>query len=105
MNPEQFSEKILTKTEVIEILSRFVEGATEVRELSDDQGLYMFEVEKPGDLPGERTQYIYMRKGEFPNGIATLETHIDVVYMEGDDVVGGNSVARISENGEWEKLA
>ena len=105
MSFETNSERVPTKTEVVEVMAGFAEGGVEVRELSDEQGLYLLEIEKPGEKKGEVNLYTYMRKGDFSNSIATTETHINVVYMEDNYPVGGNTVARyIPESGEWEKV-
>jgi hypothetical protein len=63
-NPlEKSPERIPTKVEVMEIISRFVENPTISRELSDAQGLYLLEAEIKGQEQGEIIEYQYMRKG------------------------------------------
>jgi len=102
---EKGPEKILTKEEVLEIISRFAENIIPVRELSDEQGLYLLEVSVPSEKVGEVTQYEYMRKGKFPNNNESLLTVIHVVYYENGIPVGGNDIANYnSETGEWEEV-
>ncbi len=98
-------ETILNKEEVLSVISRFAENAEFVRELSDEQGLYLLEVKVPGEKPGEITQYEYMRKGIFPNQNQSSETAIHKVYYENDTPVGGEKVAFYSlETGAWEDV-
>jgi hypothetical protein len=102
---ERGPERILNKEEVLEAISRFVENATLVRELSDEHGLYLLEVKIPGENPGETTQYEYMRKGRFPNHNEASETAIHVVYYDGDMPVGGDKVAVYKpETNKWEDV-
>ncbi|OHA17826.1 MAG: hypothetical protein A2836_03160 [Candidatus Taylorbacteria bacterium RIFCSPHIGHO2_01_FULL_45_63] len=94
-----------SKEEVMEAISRFAENATLVRELSDEQGLYLLEAKVEGENSGETTQYEYMRKGRFPNHNEASETAIYKVYYENEIPVGGDKVAVYkSETGEWEDV-
>lgn len=99
---EKGPERIPTKDEVMEVISRFAENTVPVRELSDEQGLYLLEVKIEGQNPGETTQYEYMRKGQFADGNQSLGTVIHVVFYEDGVPCGGNDVANYNpETGEW----
>lgn len=63
-NPlEKSPERIPTKEEVMEIISRFVENPTISREMSDTEGVYLLEAEIKGPGEDEVLEYQYMRKG------------------------------------------
>jgi hypothetical protein len=99
---ERGQEMIPTRDEVMEVVSRFAEGFVLVRELSDEQGLYLLEAKIEGEKPGETTQFEYMRKGQFPNGNQSSETVIHVVFYQDGIPCGGHDVAnRDSVTGEW----
>jgi len=101
---ERGPEKIPTKAEVMEVIGRYAENATLVRELSDEKGLYLFEARVEGEKSGEAVQYEYMRKGTFPNGNASLSPGIYRVDYEGGDAVGGTNVAAFDEQtGQWKE--
>lgn len=102
---EKGPERILTKAEVIEIITRYAENATLVRELSDEQGLYLLEAKIKGKKPGEIIQYQYMRRGIFPNHNEASETALHVVYYQDEMPVGGDKIAVYkSETGEWKEI-
>jgi hypothetical protein len=99
---EKGPEQILSKEEVLEAISRYAENAEIVRELSDENGLYLLEAKILGEKPGEITQFEYMRKGTFPNHNESVETAIHKVFYENEIPVGGESVAVFKpETGEW----
>lgn len=99
---EKGPERIPTKDEVLEMIARIAENAVPVRELSDEQGLYLLETKIEGDTPGETTQYEYRRKGQFPNGNQSLETVIHVVFYQDEVPCGGHDLVNYnSETGEW----
>lgn len=99
---EKSPEKIPTKNEVLEVISRFAENITFVRELSDSQGLYLLEEKVEGEKLGESIEYMYIRKGKFPNRNESLETTIFVTYYEDDIPITGYNVANYnSVTGEW----
>jgi len=102
-NPfEKGPERIPTKEKVMEAISRLTETSEVVRELSDEQGLYLLEAKVPGDEPGEFVQYEYIRKGRYPDGNESSATAIHIVYYEGEAPVGGHNVADYDqETGEW----
>jgi hypothetical protein len=102
---EKGPERIPTKEEVMKIISRFERNFVFVRELADEQGLYLLEVKVEGDKPGEITQYEYLRKGRYENHDEASETAIHKVDYENGEVVWGKKVALYnSETGEWEAL-
>jgi len=102
---EQKHEKIHTKKEILEIISKFAENTTFIRELSDQQGLYLLEVNIEGKKPGEVIEYQYIRKGKFPNRNESLETTIFITYYEDDIPVSGHNISDYnSETGEWKDI-
>ncbi|MDP3986575.1 MAG: hypothetical protein Q8P77_04080 [Candidatus Veblenbacteria bacterium] len=102
---EKGPERILTKEEVLEVISRFVENPVLVRELFDEQGLYLLEVKGASEEQGEIIQYEYMRKGRFPNHNEASESAIYRVYYQGEMAVGGDKIVVYkSETGEWEEV-
>jgi hypothetical protein len=99
---EKSPERIPTKDEVMEVISRFAENSIVVRELSDEQGLYLLEVKVEGKEPGETTQYEYIRKGRYPDGNMSAATVIHIVYYQNGMPIGGHNVADYNhETGEW----
>ena len=103
--PEQVAENILTPEQVTEVLARFAEGADFLRELSDQQGIYLREVFVPGK-DGETRVYTYQRAGTFP-GMSSAETAVNFVDLdaEGEESFAGNIARRDSETGEWVDLS
>ena len=102
---EKGPERIPTKAEVMEVIARFAENPILVRELTDEQGLYLLEASIEGKSPGESLQYEYMRKGRFPNQNEASETAIYSVRYEGGTPAGGDKVAVYSsETGVWEEI-
>ena len=102
---EGTSEKILSSEEVLKAISEHAEGYTLSRELSDDQGVYLREVEVKGEKEGEVTEYQYMRKGRHPNHNESDKTAISAIYYENGVPVGGELLAVFNdETGEWRKL-
>jgi hypothetical protein len=102
---EESSERILSSEEVTKALSEYVEGYTLTKERSDEQGVYLREVEVKGEKEGEVTEYQYIRKGYYPNNIGSLETRINVIYFQDGVPIRGDSIAVFNdETGEWRKL-
>ncbi len=98
---ENTPERILTKDEVMKIISRFVENPTIVSELSNEQGLYSLEVKNQSDEKGEKI-YQYMRKGQFGNQNRSTATVIHVVlYKDGEACTCYDTVNYNPETGEW----
>jgi hypothetical protein len=107
---EKRGEKIHTKEEILSVLARLEvpADATVERELSDEQGITMFDVTIEGKNEGETIGYEYIRKGGHSGGSShngTLVTGIDVVYYENGIPTGGDRVAEYDEQtGEWKML-
>ena len=98
-------ERIPDKAEVLQVIFRFAESPTVVRELYDDKGLYLLEATVSGENPGETTEYRYTRKGVFPDHIESLQTVIHRVYYEGEMPVTGDNVAFFEpESDEWKDV-
>lgn len=99
---EQEPERIPTAEEVQEALREFIGKDFEVkRTLEDEQGLYILEVETPGDAEGEVIEYAYMRKGSYPEGAITA-TEIHVTYYVDGEAISGTSFAKFVDN-KWER--
>jgi hypothetical protein len=102
---EKGPERIPNKEEVMEVIGRHAEGASIVRELSDEQGLYLLEAKVESKEPGETIQYEYMRKGEFADGNKSASSVIHIVYYMDGIPAGGHSVAEYNPvAGEWEEV-
>lgn len=93
-------ERILTKPEVMEGISIFVENGRIERELSDARGLYLLEVVIEGTEPGETIEYGYLRKGESPGHKGALETAIHRTYYSDGIPISGGKVA-VFLDGRW----
>ncbi len=99
--PERSPEKILSSEEVLQALSLYAEGYTLGRELSDEKGVYLREVEVKGEREGEMTEYLYMRKGSYGMNQSDV-TAISVTYYQDGMPVGGERVAVFNEEtSEW----
>ena len=99
---EKGPESIPTKDEVMGIILRRAEGATLVRELYDEQGLYLLEAVIAGERPGETVMYEYMRKGRYPNHNQISQTGIHVTFYRGKDPISGKEITSINpQTGEW----
>ncbi len=102
---ENSREKIPTEQEVLEVISRFAENATFVRELSDNNGLYLLEVKVESEKPGEFTEYQYIRKGIFPNRNQALETTVYATYYQDGIPISGHNVAHFDPETEgWQEV-
>lgn len=108
MNEKQFeknNEKIPTEKEILEVISRFAKDSIFVRKLSDNKGLYLLEVKIEGKKLGEFIEYLYIRKGKFPNQNEARETTIYITYYEDEIPINGYNVADYdSATGEWKKV-
>ncbi len=104
---EKSIEQFPTKQEVLAFLfeiDKDCERATIKRELRDEDGLYLLEVEKKDAVPGDTTEYIYQRKGTRPDGSVRNHTNINVTYLENGMPVSGTSVAEFNETTKtWKK--
>jgi hypothetical protein len=102
---EESPERILSSEEVLAAISEHAEGYTLSRELSDEKGVYLREVEVAGDKEGEVTEYQYMRKGTHANHNESDQTAISVIYYQDGVPVGGQRIATFNdETGEWKRL-
>jgi hypothetical protein len=100
-SPERSPEKILTSEEVLQVLSQYAEGFTPGRELSDEKGVYLREVEVKGEKEGEVTEYQYMRRGSHGKNQSDV-TAISVIYYQDGIPVGGERLSSLDEEtGEW----
>lgn len=103
-SPEKKAERVLTSGEVLEAISERAEGFILSRELSDEQGVYLLEVEIKGENEGEVTEYQYMRKGVHPNHNESDVTAISRIDYKDGVPIGGERVAVFDEKtGEWRK--
>lgn len=95
-------ERILTRAEVVGAIGRHVENYAVSRELSDGNGIYLFEVTASGGGAGDVNEYSYRRKGSFPES-QTLKTNISVAYFDADGIPEGGKVLSNydEETGEW----
>src|SRR6185503_12433279 len=94
-NPfESEPEHIPTPEEVHSVFRELIRKEySEKRKLEDEKGLYILEVEAPGDSEGEVNEYAYMRKGRHPEGEISV-TEIHVTFYENGAPVSGTSAAR-----------
>ena len=104
-NIEKKSERIFTSEEVLEAISQYAEGFTLSRELSDEKGVYLREVEVKGEKDGEIIEYQYMRKGRHPNHNQSDVTTISRIYYQDGMAISGEPVAKFDEEtGVWKKI-
>lgn len=96
-------EKILTKQEILDFITKYIEGWEVVDERSDEKGVYLLNVKvEVEDEPGKFVQYEYLRKGHFPNKNETSETHLEIVYYQDEEVYFADEIAFYDEaTGEW----
>lgn len=103
-NPEEDAEQIPTPEEIRAVFRELAgeKEYKETRKLEDGRGVYVLEVEVPGDEPGQVLEYAYMRKGNYGTmGITATEIHV-TRYDDGMPVTG-TSAAKY-ENGNWRIL-
>lgn len=101
---EQESEHIPTPEEVRSVLQELIgKEYREVRRIDDEKGLYLLEVEVPGESKDETIEFAYMRKGRYEGNNAITETEIHVTYFENGVPISGTSAARYVE-GRWKIL-
>ncbi len=103
---ERGPERIPTKEEVMELISRGVESPERfqtLREIYDEQGLKLLDLRIEGKEQGETIEFLYTRKGMLPNNVPTGSTSIEVSYYQDGNFTGAKQVAIFNyENGEWE---
>jgi len=102
---EQGNERFPTREDILAQIRSRCEGVEIHQELSDADGLYFLETRKQGEKPNEFTEYTYVRKGNFPNGLRTADTAIVVCHCVDDVAQFADVVAKYdSETGEWTAL-
>lgn len=103
---ESHAEKIHTKEEVLAVITPHIEGPhTIARELRDEKGLYLLEVNVEGAASGEIVEYGYMRKGRHGNNNEASEDRIDITYYQNGIPISGESFAHFNtESRAWEKI-
>jgi len=103
--PEEIGkpEFIPTPQDVALVFKELIAGEyKETLRREDEKGLYLLEVEIPGEQEGEVTEYAYTRKGRYKEGQIS-ETEIHVVYYKDGEMVSGTIVAKYVD-GKWKKL-
>ncbi len=97
---EKTPEHIPTSEEIHEVFKQLIGEGREykvTKSIDDENGLYELEIEIPGELAGEITEYGYRRFS------APLAPEIHIAYYEHGDWVGGTSAARYV-NDVWKIL-
>ena len=101
---EKAAESIPTREEILLKIGNYCEHPVVKRELSDERGVYLLEVQQNGKMAGETVEYIYQRKGVFPNKIESLATIIHVVYSTEGIPEGGHDVSQYDpETKQWNR--
>ncbi|HBM45532.1 MAG: hypothetical protein UT05_C0010G0036 [Parcubacteria group bacterium GW2011_GWF2_38_76] len=107
-NIENKAEHIPSKEEVLGVIGKYIEGDIKPsRELSDENGVYLIEVTIPDQDPanmGGTVEYLYIRKGEYGNNIASLTTEVHVVYYDTDGIPCGGDQKDIFNGEEWKEV-
>jgi translation initiation factor IF-1 len=100
---EHRSERILSKQEIMVVLSRYTEGKGEItREPANKDGIYLLEVTTKGPQEGETTEFTYRRKGTHTDKIRSPETVIDVCYWKDGMPHDADTLATYNSGaGEW----
>ena len=86
---------IPTEAEVMALFCELTEGKefTVTRRMEDEKGLYLLEVEL-SNADGGKTEYLYMRKGQYAEGGSAKETAIHVVFYDSDGMPDGGESAK-----------
>jgi hypothetical protein len=103
--PEEFNkpEHIPTPEEVTSVFRELARKEyRETRRREDEKGLYLLEVEVPGETEGEVVEYAYMRKGRYAEGQISA-TEIHVAYYKDGEPVNGTTAAKYVD-GAWKIL-
>jgi hypothetical protein len=92
---KQAWQKNLTKKDVIDFITSVVGNITltEVRSLSDNDGLYLLDLRAEANKKGKSIEYSYARKGEFPSSRSTTTTISYTTYNRDGDADGGGTFA------------
>ncbi len=98
------AESAFSRERVLEVMARFVEGGTVLKEFSDANRLYLLELSIPGKEEGETKVFAFQREGTFPNGVASAATVINMIDLDANgEVDWSENVAELnSATGEWE---
>lgn len=93
---ERGFENILTREQVLGKIGTYCENPTIIKELSDKEGIYLLEAKGIRKVERDVAEYIYQRKGAFPNGSDSLVTSIMVVDGSGwaENIAEYDSVTR-----------
>lgn len=97
---EKGPESIPTPEEVGSVFEQLIrkEGREDIQKLEDEHGLYLWDIKISGE-DGD-TEYLYMRKGRYQKGQASV-TAIYVTFFDQEGIpVGGHSVAKYVD-GKW----
>ena len=89
-----------TEEKILQTFEHLLEGQeyTERRKLSDEKGVYLWELEVK--VPDGTAEFNYMREGTYPEGSASYNK-IYLTYFDDDGFpVGGREVA-VYDNGNW----
>jgi len=98
---EHGSERIPTREDILTQIQKRCEGAELFQELSDDDGIYLLFARKQDEKPGEFTELIYQRKGEFPSSASPVTCLEKVCYRDNEPYWGENVAEYDSATGEW----
>lgn len=97
---EMNGEHIPGKAEVMERFAELIIGEYKIVDVeTDEQGLFAFDVEIPGDTPTERTVYSYRRGVGGPQSLGK-KCSIEIEYWDGEYPVNGETAADCFE-GVW----
>lgn len=96
-------EYIPTREEVLLEIEKLCKNPAIKRELRDEKGIYLLEVQEESQTQGESVEYRYQRKGVFPNKNESVTTAIHVLFLKDDEPVGGHVVATYDpQTKRWE---
>ena len=96
--------RIFTREEILSEITHHCKNFTVKRELSNEDGIYLLEVEEKGHAPGDDVEYIYQREGVFPNKNES-STLIHVIYSKGGVPVSGYNVSEYDpKTREWVRI-
>ena len=97
----QMDTKFPTHEEIWQIFKVLLGDAkfTEVRKLTDTQGVYLWEIQTTS-FDGSPIEYSYAREGRFPESIADCSRIDRVELDEQGNPIGGTSAARFID-GRW----
>jgi len=101
---EQKQERILTREEVLSLISKHAEQFTVTDERRDEAGVYYLETQTPevADKPGHYTSYIYQRKGKFERNAVSRTTTLEAIYYADGRHVEGDIISELDpDTNEW----